>query len=78
MSPNPNQQLDEGHWMRCRGVEIQDGNLICEVDWSRTYEIEKAYPKDPHLQYLNCATAEDLQRFTRAWGRFTFEPQGAR
>jgi hypothetical protein len=68
MSPNPNQQLDEGHWMRCRSVEIQDGNLICEVDWCRTYEIEKAYPKDPHLQYLNCATAEDLQRFTRAWG----------
>lgn len=54
--------------MRCRSAEIQDESLVCEVDWSRTYELEKVYPKDPHLQFLNCTTAEDLRRFTRAWG----------
>jgi hypothetical protein len=60
--------LDEGNWMRCRVVEIEDGNLVCDLDWTRTYDLEKAYPKDPHVQLLNCANDEDLLRFTRAWG----------
>ena len=54
--------------MRCRGTEIEDGTVVCELDWDRTYDLEKAYPKDPHVQFLNCATDEDLRRFTRAWG----------
>jgi hypothetical protein len=61
-------RLDEGHWMRCRRVEIEDGNFVCDLDWTRTYELEKAYSKDPHLQFLNCANDEDLLRFTQAWG----------
>jgi len=68
MSPYGRMCLDEGHWMRCRRVEIEDGDLVCDLDWTRTYDLEKAYPKDPHVQFLNCANDEDLLRFTRAWG----------
>ncbi len=60
--------MNEGHWMRCTRVEIEGGDLICDLNWDRTYEIEKAYPKDPHIQFLNCKTDEDLLRFTWAWG----------
>jgi hypothetical protein len=54
--------------MRCRRVEIEDGNFVCDLDWTQTYDLEEAYSKDPHLQFLNCANDEDLLRFTRAWG----------
>jgi hypothetical protein len=54
--------------MRCKRVQIEDRDLVCDLDWTRTYDLEKAYPKDPHVQFLNCATDEDLLRFTRAWG----------
>jgi len=47
---------------------MRDGNLVCELDLSRTYDLEAAYPKDPHIQFLNSSTDEDLLRFTRAWG----------
>jgi hypothetical protein len=60
--------LNEGHWMRCGRVEIQGGNLLCDLDWAQTYDLEKAYPKDPHVQFLNCRTDDDLLRFTRGWG----------
>lgn len=60
--------MNEGHWMRCTRVEIEGGDLICDLNWNRTYDIEKSYPKDPHVQFLNCKTDEDLLRFTRAWG----------
>ena len=54
--------------MRCKNVEMRDGNLVCELDPGKTYDLEAAYPKDPHVQFLNCFTDEDLLRFTRAWG----------
>jgi len=54
--------------MRCRNAEMRDGNLVCELDLSKTYDLEAAYPKDPHVQFLNCLADEDLLRFTRAWG----------
>jgi hypothetical protein len=54
--------------MRCRRVEIEDGNFACDLDWTQTYDLEKAYSKDAHLQFLNCANDEDLLHFTRAWG----------
>ena len=60
--------MTEGQWMRCRKVEIQNENLVCELDLRRTYDLEGAYPKDPHIQFLNCFTDDDLIRFTRAWG----------
>lgn len=60
--------MNDGQWMRCRNVEMRDRNLVCQLDLSRTYDLEAAYPKDPHIQFLNCSTDEDLRRFTRAWG----------
>lgn len=68
MSPQRRRNLNEGHWMRCRRVEIENGHVVCDLDWTRTYDLEKAYPKDPHIQFLNCANDEDILRFTRAWG----------
>src|SRR5580698_7557920 len=68
MSPDWRNCLDQGQWMRCRRVTIEGGDLVCNLDWTRTYDLEKAYSRDPHLQFLNCATDEDLLRFTRAWG----------
>jgi hypothetical protein len=62
--------------MRCRRVEIEDGNFVCDLDWTRTYDLEKAYSKDPHLQFLNCANDEDLLRFTRAWGPLYLQSTG--
>ena len=60
--------MEQGHWMRCSRVAIEDGNFVCDLDWTRTYDLETAYSKDPHLQFLNCANDEDLRCFTRAWG----------
>ena len=54
--------------MRCRSVEIRNENLVCELDLSRTYDLEGAYPKDVHIQFLNCSTDDDFLRFSRAWG----------
>ena len=54
--------------MRCRSAEIHGEMLVCELDWQRTYELEKAYRQDPHVQFLNCVTDEDLCRFSRSWG----------
>ena len=62
--------------MRCRRVEIEDGNFVCDLDWTRTYDLEKAYSKDSHLQFLNCANDEDLLRFTRAWGPLYLQSTG--
>lgn len=60
--------MEDGSWMRCRSVHIQEGTIVCELDWTRTYDLERAYPKDPHIQFLNCTTDEELRRFTQAWG----------
>lgn len=60
--------MDEGHWMRCSRVGIENRDIVCHLDWTRSYDLEKAYPKDPHVQFLNCVTDEKILHFTRAWG----------
>jgi hypothetical protein len=69
--------VEQGHWMRCRRATIEDGILVCDLDWNQTYDLEKSYQKDPHLQFLNCTSDEDLLRFTRTWGPLYLRTTGA-
>jgi hypothetical protein len=55
-------------WPRCAKVELRDGALYCELALNRQYDLIDAYRSDPHIQFLNCKSPEDLRLFTRAWG----------
>jgi len=55
-------------WPRCATVELRDGALYCELALNRQYDLIDAYRSDPHIQFLNCKSPEDLRLFTRAWG----------
>jgi hypothetical protein len=55
-------------WPRCTKVEIRNDLIYCELAKDRQYDLVGAYPKGPHIQFLNCETDDDLQSFVRAWG----------
>src|SRR6476620_9928855 len=55
-------------WPRCVEVEVKDGLLYCELASSRQYDLIDAYRLDPHVQFLNCKSTDDLRAFTRSWG----------
>src|ERR1700678_3503673 len=69
--------LQEGEWIRGRRVEIQGENLYCELAWDRPYNLVDSYPKDPHIQFLNCENDTHIQRFVRAWGPLYLKHGGA-
>ncbi len=60
--------MNEGSWIRCRKVEIRGENIVSDLALDRPYDLAGSYPKDPHLQFLNCKTDSDIVRFVRAWG----------
>ncbi len=60
--------LQEGRWIRGRKVEVRKEDLYCELAVDRPYDLVDSYPKDPHVQFLNCETDADIQRFVRSWG----------
>src|ERR1700675_627888 len=60
--------LQDGKWIRGRRVEIQGEDLYCELAVDRPCSLVDSYSRDPHIQFLNCETDEDIQRFVRAWG----------
>jgi len=45
-----------------------DGQVRCELEPERSYDLVRAYQYDPHVQLINCATDEQLVSFVRAWG----------
>jgi hypothetical protein len=47
---------------------VKDGSLHCELDVSHQYDLIDAYRLDPHVQFLNCKSVDDLRTFTRSWG----------
>ena len=49
-------------------MEFRGEDLYCELALDRPYDLAGSYPKDPHIQFLNCETDTDIQRFVRAWG----------
>jgi len=55
-------------WPRCAKVEVKNESLCCELALSRQYNLIDAYRLDPHVQFLNCKSTDDLRTFTRAWG----------
>jgi hypothetical protein len=55
-------------WPRCTKVELRNEMLYCKLALDNQYDLAEAYPKSPHIQFLNCRTTEDIQSFTRAWG----------
>jgi hypothetical protein len=57
-----------GKWQRCRRVELRDGVLRCELDFEKTYVLVEAYRSDPHVEFANAKTDEDLVAFARRWG----------
>src|SRR5262249_45523618 len=55
-------------WPRCTRVELRGDALYCELALNRQYDLVDSYQRDPHIQFLNCKSSEDLRSFTRAWG----------
>jgi len=55
-------------WPRCAKVDVKDETLHCELALNRDYDLIDAYPKDPHIQFLNCQSAADIEGFTKTWG----------
>jgi hypothetical protein len=55
-------------WPRCKRVEVGGDRVICVLDWDRTYSLARASTLDPHLDFLNLKTDEDLARFLKWWG----------
>ena len=55
-------------WPRCSKVDLKDGQFCCHLALDRQYDLIAAYPKGPHIQFLNCKSIESLLSFTRAWG----------
>jgi hypothetical protein len=55
-------------WPRCTKVELRDNSLFCILNLDRQYDLIDSYQKDPHVQFLNCKSVDDLVVFMRAWG----------
>jgi hypothetical protein len=47
---------------------VRNGLIRCELTLDRQYDLVDAYPRGPHIQFLNCETVDDLKSFFRAWG----------
>lgn len=60
--------IHECLWPRCNAVEVQGEWIYCELAVDRQYDLVKAYPKTPHVQFMNCEAIDDLRAFTLAWG----------
>ena len=69
--------MDEGIWIRCRKVAIHGEHLVSELAHDSSYDLAGSYPKDPHVQFLNCRTDDDIVRFVRAWGPHYLQKGGA-
>jgi hypothetical protein len=55
-------------WPRARDVVITNNQIQCRLAIDRAYSLEGAYQKDPHVQFVNCKSDQDLCTFVRAWG----------
>jgi Zn-finger nucleic acid-binding protein len=60
--------IEAGRWPRCRDVTLRDGVLHCELDFTRTYILTEAYKHDPHVQFADAETDQQLIAFARKWG----------
>jgi hypothetical protein len=61
-------EIEKILWPRCKRVELKDDSLLCILDLDRQYDLIASYQKDPHVQFLNYKSLDDLVVFTRAWG----------
>ena len=55
-------------WPRCKRVEVRGDSLSCILDMDHQFDLIDSYLRDPHVQFLNCKSLDDLVVFTRAWG----------
>src|SRR5262252_1398460 len=62
------EQTERIFWPRCSRVEVEGDLFYCQLARERQYDPVEAYAKDPHLQFLNCRTAADVQSFVLEWG----------
>jgi hypothetical protein len=62
-------------WPRCKWVRVDDGRIGYMLGKGRAYDLVEAYPKAPHIQFMNCATDVDFERFVREWGPLLLFPE---
>ncbi len=49
-------------------MDIQEGQLVCALNFERAYSFLDAYRNAPHMQFVNMETDADLVRFVRTYG----------
>jgi hypothetical protein len=64
-----------GQWPRCKRVDLSDGVLRCELNSRETYVLVEAYRLDPHVEFANAITDQDLIDFTERWGPPFINPE---
>lgn len=62
-------------WPRCSEVHAEEGLLFYRFGGAEAYDIVRAYQKEPHIEFLNCQSAEDFCRFLRRWGPLLVSPE---
>jgi hypothetical protein len=55
-------------WLRPVTAIIQDGNLLCDFEPGKHYELQSSYDRSPHAQFLNATSDERMRAFVKAWG----------
>lgn len=67
--------IGEGGWPRGQEVCLRDGQLCCLRTPDKRYDLVEAYARSPHLQFLKCATDDQLVAFVKTWGPLSLAPQ---
>src|SRR5215472_16075073 len=57
-----------GHWYRCSRVEMVEDSVNWEQNPKSPYTFFEAYPKKPHLQFIEAKDDAALCKFVGAWG----------
>jgi hypothetical protein len=61
-----------GYWWRCSRADL-DGEMVrWELNPESRYSFFEAYPRKPHLQFIEAKDDAKLRNFARAWGPLYF------
>jgi hypothetical protein len=61
------EELARGRWARCT-ASIRGDQVVCELDYSRVYDLADAYIHSPHATFVNLKTEPELIDFLREFG----------
>lgn len=65
---NARRVLVPGEWAPCGTASIRDDQIVCELDYSRVYDLATAYIRSPHATFVNLKNEPELTDFLREFG----------